>query len=351
MTASAPALPTTMRGVIMHAARDIRVEDREVPHVIEPTDAVIKLEAACVCGSDLWPYRGIQPLEKARPMGHEYVGTVVEVGDEVKNVKVGDFVVGSFCLSDNTCEICEDGYQSRCANGGFISDTQAEYTRVALADGTLVVVPGGKPDDPEIIASLLAASDVLGTGWFGAVAAQAGPGKTIAVVGDGAVGLSAVLAAKTLGAEKVIIFSRHEDRAALAREFGADVVIAERGDEGAAKVKELTGGYGAHGVVEAVGNQTSMMQAIASCRPGGHLGYVGVAHGVSLPGDHLFFAEINMLGGPAPVRRFLPDLIDRILKREINPGKVFTLRLPLEEAPEAYRAMDERRAIKVLLEP
>ena len=351
MTASAPALPTTMRGVVMHAAGDIRVEDREVPHVIEPTDAVIKLEAACVCGSDLWPYRGISPVEEARPMGHEYVGTVVEIGDDVKNVKVGDFVVGSFCLSDNTCEICEDGYQSRCANGGFIGDTQAEYTRVALADGTLVVVPGGKPEDPEIIASLLAASDVLGTGWFGAVAAQAGPGKTIAVVGDGAVGLSAVLAAKALGAEKVIVFSRHEDRAALAREFGADVVIAERGDEGAAKVKELTGGYGAHGVVEAVGNQTSMMQAIASCRPGGHLGYVGVAHGVSLPGDQLFFAEIHMLGGPAPVRRFLPDLIDRILKREINPGKVFTLRLPLEEAAEAYRAMDERRAIKVLLEP
>ena len=308
-----------MRGVVMHAAGDVRVEDREVPHVIEPTDAVIKLEAACVCGSDLWPYRGISPLEEARPMGHEYVGTVVEVGDEVTSVKVGDFVVGSFCISDNTCEICEDGFQSRCANGGFIGDTQAEYTRVALADGTLVVVPGGKPEDPEIIASLLAASDVLGTGWFGAVAAQAGPGKTIAVVGDGAVGLSAVLAAKALGAEKVIAFSRHEDRAALAREFGADVVIAERGDEGAAKVKELTGGYG--------------------------------AHGVSLPGDQLFFAEIHMLGGPAPVRRFLPDLIDRILKREINPGKVFTLRLPLEEAAEAYKAMDERRAIKVLLEP
>ena len=351
MTASAPALPATMRAVVMRAPGDVVVEDVEVPRVVHPTDVVLKLEAACVCGSDLWPYRGISPVEEARPMGHEYVGTVVEVGDEVTSVKVGDFVVGSFCLSDNTCEICEDGFQSRCANGGFMGDTQAEYTRVPQADGTLVVVPGGKPEDPEIIASLLAASDVLGTGWFGAVAAQAGPGKTIAVVGDGAVGLSAVLAAKALGAEKVIAFSRHEDRAALAREFGADVVIAERGDEGAAKVKELTGGYGAHGVVEAVGNQTSMMQAIASCRPGGHLGYVGVAHGVSLPGDQLFFAEINMLGGPAPVRRFLPDLIDRILKREINPGKVFTLRLPLEEAAEAYKAMDERRAIKVLLEP
>ncbi|WP_412768243.1 zinc-dependent alcohol dehydrogenase family protein [Actinomyces israelii] len=339
-----------MRGVVMHAPGDVRVDDREVPRVVEPTDAVLKVEVACVCGSDLWPFRGIAPVTEPRPMGHEYVGTVVEVGEKVKNVKVGDFVVGSFCTSDNTCEICESGFQSRCANGGFMGDTQAQYTRVPLADGTLVAVPGGKPEDPDVVASLLAASDVLGTGWFGAVAAQAGPGKTIAVVGDGAVGLSAVLAAKALGAEKVIAFSRHADRAALAREFGADVVIAERGEEGAAKVKELTGGYGAHGVVEAVGNQLSMNQAIASCRPGGHVGYVGVAHGVSLDGQQLFFAEVNMLGGPAPVRRFLPDLIDRILKREINPGRVFTMRLPLEDAAEGYKAMDERRAIKVLLE-
>ena len=347
---TSPTIPVTMRAVVMNAPGDVTVETIETPRVQGPGDVVLKLAAACVCGSDLWPYRGISPLEEARPMGHEYVGTVVEVGDEVTSVKVGDFVVGSFCLSDNTCEICEDGFQSRCANGGFIGDTQAEYTRVALADGTLVAVPGGKPDDPEIIASLLAASDVLGTGWFGAVAAQAGPGKTIAVVGDGAVGLSAVLAAKALGAEKVIVFSRHEDRAALAREFGADVVIAERGEEGAAEVKELTDGYGAHGVVEAVGNQVSMDQAIASCRPGGHVGYVGVAHDVTLDGSSLFFAEVTLLGGPAPVRRFLPDLIDRILKREIHPGRVFTMRLPLEEAAEGYAAMDERRAIKVLLE-
>ena len=350
MSTTTPDLPTTMRGVVMHAPGDVRVDDREVPRVVEPTDAVLKVEVACVCGSDLWPFRGIAPVTEPRPMGHEYVGTVVEVGEEVKSVKVGDFVVGSFCTSDNTCEICESGFQSRCVSGGFMGDTQAQYTRVPLADGTLVVVPGGRPEDPDVIASLLAASDVLGTGWFGAVAAQAGPGRTIAVVGDGAVGLSAVLAAKALGAERVIAFSRHEDRAALAREFGADVVIAERGEEGAAKVKELTGGYGAHGVVEAVGNQLSMNQAIASCRPGGHVGYVGVAHGVSLDGQQLFFAEVNMLGGPAPVRRFLPDLIDRILKREINPGRVFTMRLPLEDAAEGYKAMDERRAIKVLLE-
>ena len=350
MSTTTPDLPTTMRGVVMHAPGDVRVDDREVPRVVEPTDAVLKVEVACVCGSDLWPFRGIAPVTEPRPMGHEYVGTVVEVGEKVKNVKVGDFVVGSFCTSDNTCEICESGFQSRCANGGFMGDTQAQYTRVPLADGTLVAVPGGKPEDPDVVASLLAASDVLGTGWFGAVAAQAGPGRTIAVVGDGAVGLSAVLAAKALGAKRVIAFSRHADRAALAREFGADVVIAERGEEGAAKVKELTGGYGAHGVVEAVGNQLSMNQAIASCRPGGHVGYVGVAHGVSLDGQQLFFAEVNMLGGPAPVRRFLPDLIDRILKREINPGRVFTMRLPLEDAAEGYKAMDERRAIKVLLE-
>ena len=337
MSTTPPALPTSMRGVVMHAPGEVTVEDREVPRIVEPTDAILKIEVACICGSDLWPYRGISPLAAARPMGHEYIGTVVEVGEEVTSVKPGDFVVGSFCVSDNTCEICEDGFQSRCIHGGFMGDTQAQYTRVPLADGTLVVVPGGKPKDPDRLADYLAASDVLGTGW-------------IAVVGDGAVGLSAVLAAKALGSEQVIAFSRHEDRAALAREFGADVVIAERGDEGAAKVKELTGGYGAHGVVEAVGNQVSMNQAIASCRPGGHLGFVGVAHGVSLDGQQLFGAEVNMLGGPAPVRRFLPDLIDRILKREIHPGRVFTMRPPLERAAEGYAAMDERRAIKVLLE-
>ena len=347
---TSPAIPATMRAVVMNAPGDVTVETIETPRVQTPGDVVLKLAAACVCGSDLWPYRGAHPVDH-QYMGHEYVGTVVEKGAEVTTLEVGDFVIGSFMLSDGTCEICQAGYPSRCANAGHYTGSQAEYMRVELADGSLVKVPGGEPTDPERLADYLAASDVLGTGWYAAVAANAGPGKTIAVVGDGAVGLSAVLAAKAQGAERVIAFSRHEDRAALARDFGADVVIAERGEEGAARVKELTGGYGAHGVVEAVGNQTSMMQAIASCRPGGHLGYVGVAHGVSLPGDHLFFAEIHMLGGPAPVRRFLPDLIDRILKREINPGKVFTLRLPLEEAAEAYKAMDERRAIKVLLEP
>lgn len=335
----------------MDAAGDVRVEDRDKPTIEKPTDAIIKSAASCVCGSDLWPYRGVDEVKGPSPMGHEYVGWVDEVGSEVKNVKPGDFVVGSFFASDNTCEICEAGFQSRCIVGEFACPTgaQSEYLRVPLADGTLVKTPG--EPTPDLIPSVLAASDVLGTGWFGAVAAQAGPGKTVAVVGDGAVGLLAILAAKQLGAERIIAMSRHESRQKLALEFGATDIVEERGDEGVAKVKDLTNGYGAHSVVEAVGTQQSMLQAIQATRPGGHVGCVGVSHDVELPGQALFFAEVNLLGGPAPVRRFLPDLLDRIYRREIDPGKVFDLTLPLEQAAEAYKAMDERRAIKALLQP
>lgn len=335
----------------MYAAGDVRVEDRDKPTIEKPTDAIIKSAASCVCGSDLWPYRGVDEVKGPSPMGHEYVGWVDEVGSEVKNVKPGDFVVGSFFASDNTCEICEAGFQSRCIVGEFACPTgaQSEYLRVPLADGTLVKTPG--EPTPDLIPSVLAASDVLGTGWFGAVAAQAGPGKTVAVVGDGAVGLLAILAAKQLGAERIIAMSRHESRQKLALEFGATDIVEERGDEGVAKVKDLTNGYGAHSVVEAVGTQQSMLQAIQATRPGGHVGYVGVSHDVELPGQALFFAEVNLLGGPAPVRRFLPDLLDRIYRREIDPGKVFDLTLPLEQVAEAYKAMDERRAIKALLQP
>lgn len=342
-------IPATMRAVVMNKPGDVTVETIEVPRVVKPTDVVLKLAAACVCGSDLWPYRGLQPVDH-QFMGHEYVGTVVEKGEEVSTLELGDFVIGSFMLSDNTCEICEAGYQSRCANAGRYTGSQAEYMRVELADGSLVKVPGGEPSDPDKLADYLAASDVLGTGWYAAVAAHAGPGKTIAVVGDGAVGLCAVLAAKALGAERVIAFSRHESRAALAREFGADVIIAERGDEGAAKVKELTNGYGGHGVCEAVGTQESIDQALASVRPGGYVGFVGVSHDQTIDGGDLFFREVHLEGGPAPVRRFLPDLIRRIQADEIEPGKVFTQRIPLDDAAQAYQAMDERREIKVLLE-
>ncbi|MGO4649625.1 zinc-dependent alcohol dehydrogenase family protein [Nocardia sp. 2YAB30] len=339
-----------MYGVVMYAPGDVRVVDREDPKIIEPTDAVIRLTATCICGSDLWPYRGVEPVDHTL-MGHEYVGVVEEIGAEVRTLKIGDFVVGSFCISDNTCEICRSGFQSRCVHGSFVAGaigTQSELARIPYADGTLVATPA--MPGPDLIPSLLAASDVLGTGWFAADAAAAGPGKTVAVVGDGAVGLMGVLAAKQLGAERIIAMSRHADRQALARDFGATDIVGTRGDEGVAAIKDLTGGLGAHSVIEAVGTQESMLQAIRSTRPGGHIGYVGVAHdGVTLPADQLFFAEVHLLGGPAPVRRFLPDLIGRIWNRTIDPGKVFDLTLPLDQAAEGYKAMDERRAIKTLL--
>src|SRR3954471_5897418 len=340
-----------MRGALMYGPGDVRVEEREEPRIVDPTDAIIRVSAACVCGSDLWPYRGIEEHKWAAPMGHEYAGIVEEVGSEVQTVKAGQFVVGSFWASDNTCEICRAGYQSSCVRREYVGaeGAQAELLRVPLADGTLVATPGMPPDD--LIPSLLAASDVLGTGWFGAVAAEAGPGKTVVVVGDGAVGLLAVLAAKQLGAERIIAMSRHEPRQKLAREFGATDIVTERGDEGVAKIKELTGGLGAHSVIEAVGTQESMVQAIRSTRPGGHVGYVGVSHDVQLDGKELFFSHVHLHGGPAPVRRFLPELADLIWNREIDPGKVFDLTLPLEGAAEGYAAMDERRAVKTLLRP
>jgi threonine dehydrogenase-like Zn-dependent dehydrogenase len=338
-----------LRGAVLHAPGDVRVEERPDPGIEQPTDAVIRLAATCVCGSDLWPYRGIEAVDGPAPMGHEYVGIVEEVGGEVTTVRPGQFVVGSFFASDNTCEICRAGYQTHCVNRqpGAPTGAQAQYARIPLADGTLVATPDLPSDD--LVPGLLAASDVLGTGWFAAVAAEAGPGRTVAVVGDGAVGLLGVLAAKQLGAERVIAMSRHEPRQRLAREFGATDVVVERGDEGVARIKDLTGGLGAHSVIEAVGTQESMMQAIRATRPGGHVGYVGVSHDVQLPGDELFFSAVHLHGGPAPVRRFLPDLIELICDRTIDPGRVFDLTLPLEQAAEGYRAMDERRAIKTLL--
>src|SRR3712207_1121579 len=301
-----------MKGTVLYGPRDVRLEERPDPTIIEPTDAIIRLPVTCVCGSDLWPYRGTDPVTQPTPMGHEYVGIVEEVGSEVRLIEPGQFVVGSFFASDNTCEICRAGYQSSCIHRqpGAPTGAQAEYARIPLADGTLVATPGLPPED--LIPSLLAASDVLGTGWFGAVAAEAGPGKTVAVVGDGAVGLLAVLAAKQLGAERIIAMIRHGSRQRLAREFGATDIVTERGDDGAARIKELTGGLGAHSVIEAVGTQESMMQAIRSTRPGGNVGYVGVAHDAALPGEELFFSHVHLHGGPAPVRQYLPKLIDLI---------------------------------------
>ena len=340
-----------MKGAVLFGPRDVRFVERQDPTIIEPTDAILRLSATCICGSDLWPYRGIDSPNGPTPMGHEYCGIVEEVGRGVRSIKSGQFVVGSFLASDNTCPICNAGYQSRCVQAEPIGreGAQAPFLRVPLADGTLVATQEVPPGD--LVPSLLSTSDVLGTGWFGADAAAVAPGKTAVIVGDGAVGLSAVIAARHMGAERIIAMSRHEDRQRLAREFGATDIVTERGDEGVARIKDMTDGLGAHSVIEAVGTQESMMQAIRSTRPGGHVGYVGVSHGVELPGRELFFAEVHLLGGPAPVRKYLPELIDLVVRGEIDPGRVFDLTLPLDRVAEGYRAMDERRAIKALLLP
>jgi threonine dehydrogenase-like Zn-dependent dehydrogenase len=340
-----------MHGTLIFGPNDIRYQERDDPKIIEPTDAIIAMSATCVCGSDLWDYRGINPITDPTPIGHEYCGIVEEVGKDVTHIRPGQFVIGSFFASDNACPVCQAGYQTSCPHREYIGDlgAQSQYLRVPLADGTLVATPEVPPN--ELVPSLLSASDVLGTGWFGAVAAEVGPGKTVVVVGDGAVGLLGIMAARQLGAERIIAMSRHEQRQKLARDFGATDIVAERGDDGVEIVKELTEGLGAHSVIEAVGTQESMMQAIRSTRPGGHVGYVGVAHNVTLAGEELFYSHTHLHGGPAPVRRFLPELLQLVWDRQIDPGKVFDLTLPLDQVAEGYRAMDERRAIKTLLYP
>ncbi|TME54208.1 MAG: zinc-dependent alcohol dehydrogenase family protein [Chloroflexi bacterium] len=338
-----------MQGAVLYGPRDVRFEERDDPKIIKPTDAVIRIAAACVCGSDLWPYRGIQPTAQPTPMGHEYCGTVQELGSAVKSIKRGQFVIGSFFASDNTCLNCQIGYQSSCQHRELVGGAQAPLLRVPLADGTLLATPDVPSE--ELIPSLLTLSDVMGTGWFAADAANVKPGSTVAVVGDGAVGLLGVLSAKQMGAERIIAMSRHRSRQKLACDFGATDTVTERCDEGVARIKELTNGIGADSVLECVGTQESMMQAISSTRPGGRVGYVGVPHEVELDGEKLFFSHVHLHGGPAPVRRFLPELVDLVWNRKINPGKVFDLSLPLGQVADAYRAMDERRAIKVLLHP
>src|SRR5919202_321802 len=287
-----------MRGTVLYGPRDVRFEERPDPTIIEPTDAVIRLPVTCVCGSDLWPYRDLEPIDGPTPMGHEYVGIVEEVGSQVRLIEPGQFVVGSFFASDNTCEICRAGYQSSCIHRqpGAPTGAQAQYARIPLADGTLVATPGMPPED--LVPSLLAASDVLGTGWFAADAANVKPGKTVVVVGDGAVGLLGVLSASQMGAARIIAMSRHPTRQKLAREFGATDIVTERGDEGVAHVKEVTRGLGADSVLECVGTQESMMQAVRSARPGGYVSYVGVPHGVQLDGTDLFFSHVHLHGCP-----------------------------------------------------
>jgi threonine dehydrogenase-like Zn-dependent dehydrogenase len=336
-----------MLGTMLYGPRDVRCEEVPEPKILKDTDAIIRLSATCICGSDLWPFRGANAVTAPMEMGHEYCGIVEEVGAAVKTVRPGQFVVGSFCISDNTCPHCRFGFQSSCEQREFMSGAQAPLARVPLADGTLVATPEIPPDD--LIPSLLATSDVLGTGWYAADAARVQEGSTVAVVGDGAVGLMGVLAAKQMGAARIIAMSRHKTRQDLALECGATDIVSERGEAGVAGIKELTGGVGADSVLECVGTQESMTQALQCARPGAMIGYVGVPHGVTFDGQQLFISQRGLMGGPAPVRRFLPYLMELVLERRINPGKVFDLALPLADVAEGYKAMDERRAIKVLL--
>ena len=338
-----------MRGTIIHAPGDIRSEQLPDPTIIAPTDAIIRLSATCVCGSDLWDYRGINPVTEPTPIGHEYCGIVEAVGADVTTIRPGQFVIGSFFASDNTCPHCGAGYHSHCQHREFVGGAQAELLRVPLADGTLVATPD--QPDPEILPDLLALSDVMGTGWFAAVAADVQPGMTIAVIGDGAVGQLAVLSAATMGAERIIAMSSHDPRQRLASEFGATDIVAVRGDDAVQAVLELTDGIGVDATLECVGTNQSMHQAIDSTRPGGFVGYVGVPHAVTLAGESLFHSHVALRGGPAPVRRFLPELIDLVYDRKINPGKVFDLILPLDQVADGYHAMDQRQAIKTLLLP
>jgi threonine dehydrogenase-like Zn-dependent dehydrogenase len=338
-----------MRGAVIYGPKDVRLEQLPEPTIKEPTDAIIRTAATCICGSDLWYYRGISKLNHPTPFGHEYCGVIEQVGSEVTSVKPGQFVIGGFVASDNTCPNCRNGLQSACVHGVLMHGCQAEAIRIPLADGTLVATQEQPAD--ELVPSLLTLSDVMATGRFAAECANVQPGMTVVVVGDGAVGLCGVLAASQMGAERVVAMSRHEPRQKLALEFGATDIVTERGSEGVDRIKEMTGGIGADAVLECVGTGESMLQAVRSARPGAFVGFVGVPHGVSLDGEELFRSQVGVRGGAAPVRRFLPQLIDLVWERKIHPGRVFDMKLPLDDVAEGYRAMDERRAIKVLLNP
>jgi threonine dehydrogenase-like Zn-dependent dehydrogenase len=337
-----------MRVTTIHGPRDIRLEERPTPTIDATTDAIVKVTAGCICGSDLWPYRGENDITPGATIGHEMVGVVEEVGSEVRSFKPGDFVIAPFCHCDNTCPHCLAGANNACVNLGITTGGQGEYAKVTQAEGSLVKTDG-MPDE-SLLPSLLTLSDVFPTGWHCAASAGVEPGHTVVVVGDGAVGLCAVLAAAEMGAERVIAMSRHEQRQEIARQFGATHIVEERGKEGAERVKELTNGIGADAVLECVGTDGAMKQAFGCARPGSTVGFVGVPHGVDLPIRRMFQKNIGLAGGMAPVRRYLPELLELVTSETVDPGLVFDLRLPLDKVAEGYRAMDERTAIKVFVE-
>jgi len=338
----------------MYGAGDVRIETVPDARVIEPTDALVRVTRACICGSDLWPYNQLEPSETGRRMGHEFIGIVEAVGSDVRTVKTGDVVVAPFAWSDGTCVFCHEGLHTSCLHGGWwardgIDGGQGEAVRVPQADGTLVVLPVGADD--ALMPSLLTLSDVMGTGHHAALAAKVGPRKTVAVVGDGAVGLCGVIAARRLGAERIIILGRHPDRIALAKEFGATDVVSERGDEAVERVRELTGGFGAHSVLECVGHGQSTVTALSVVRPGGAVGRVGLPQEEAIPTTlTTFFDNVTIGGGPAPARAYIEELLPDVLEGRIEPGRVFDRFTNLDGVPDGYRAMNEREAIKVLVE-
>ena len=344
-----------MRATIMYGAGDVRVQHVPDPAIIEPTDAIMRVVRACICGSDLWPYNDMARSETGQSMGHEAIGLVTDVGSDVRTVKPGQVVVMPFAISDGTCQFCREGLPTACTRVGFfgnngINGAQAEAVRIPYADGTLY--PLGVSEDDPLMPSLLTLSDVMGTGHHAAVVAKVGPGKSVAVVGDGAVGLCGVIAAKRLGADQIIIMGRRPDRISLAREFGATDVVSERGDEAVERVKELTGGYGAHSVLECVGTGEATFTSVEIARPGGAVGRVGVPHYDAIPGaEQTFFKNVTVGGGPAPVRAYIDELLPDILEGRIEPGKVFDQTVQLDGVPEGYQWMAERKSIKVLIDP
>ena len=344
-----------MRATLMYGAGDVRVERVPDARLVEPTDALVSVHSGCICGSDLWPYNLMAPAETGRPMGHEAIGVVEAVGADVRTLKPGYFVVMPFAFSDGTCVFCHEGLQTSCVHGGFFGTAeflgaQAEAVRVPLADGTLFALPG-RIDDV-MLASLLTLSDVMGTGHHAALTARVGRGKTAAVLGDGAVGLCGVIAARRLGAERIILLGRHPDRAALAREFGATDIVSERGEEAVERVRALTGGAGVHSVLECVGTEQAIRTAIGITRPGGAVGRVGVPHYEALPTpETMFYGNITVSGGPAPVRAYIEELLPDVLEGRIEPGRVFDRVIGLDATPDGYRAMNERKAIKVMVKP
>src|SRR5829696_4349164 len=343
-----------MRATVMYGAEDVRIEDVPDARLIEPTDALVAVSRAAICGSDLWPYKTMEHSESGRQMGHEAIGVVEAVGADVRTMRVGDVVVAPFAYSDGTCVFCHEGIHTSCIHGGFfgtgeVGGGQAEAVRVPQADGTLVVLPVDQGD--ALMPSLLTLTDVMGTGHHGAVAAKVGPGKTAAVVGDGAVGLCGVIAARRLGAEQIILLGRHPDRIALGKEFGATDIVSERGDAAVEHVRELTNGFGAHSVLECVGLGQATVTALSIVRPGGAVGRVGVPQEESIPNAvQTFFDNVTIGGGPAPVRAYIEELLPDVLEGRIEPGRVFDRVVRLDEVPDGYRAMDEREAIKVMVE-